>query len=94
MYLGETTNEYGTPVSKHQCHVCGLVFTVCPSAKDHPEDWNECTTPECRSYDESRDMDILFGDKEGLRCHREKFGEPIDLEAEKRRRTMTIVRDD
>lgn len=86
MYLGETVNEYGTPVSKHRCDACGHEFTVCPSAKDQAECWDECTLPECESYDESRDMDIFFGDKSGLREHRRKFNKPIDFEAERKRR--------
>lgn len=61
MRLGETLNEYGTPVVKYRCESCGEVFSVCPSPA--PEDdgqWTGCMAPTCASYDPGRDVDKWF----------------------------------
>jgi hypothetical protein len=53
------TNEYGTLVSEHVCETCGVVFTVCPAAKDETS-WRSCSSPYCESYDPDRDVDLLL----------------------------------
>lgn len=61
MFLGYTTNDYGTPVSEHKCDECGRTFTVCPIPIDPTSpSWAGCLAPECRSYDPERDVDALF----------------------------------
>ena len=55
--IGESTNEFGTPVSVHTCEDCGSEFTVCPPADDN---WGGCQVENCRSYDFNRDADRLF----------------------------------
>lgn len=64
MKTGESTNEYGTPISTHVCEDCGAEFTVCPPAG---EDWGGCLAETCISYDPKRDGDILMGLKEPVR---------------------------
>lgn len=64
-YLGETTNDYGTPESRFLCPVCGSDFTICPavsSEKMHLWENEGCGDAECDSYDPGRDVDRLFGD--------------------------------
>jgi len=56
--IGETVNEYGTPVSQHFCEDCQTEFTVCPPAGD---DWGGCLSEECDSYDIHRDIDLVWG---------------------------------
>lgn len=90
-FIREDVNEYGTPVSVMECETCGMEFTVCPSVSD-PSKWPDCTAPECASYDESRDIDIMFGDRSGLEKNREKFNRPVSMEAFKDRKTMKIWR--
>ena len=59
--IGETLNEYGTPVAKYRCESCGEVFSVCPSpTPDEDEQWRGCLWDGCDSYDESRDIDNWF----------------------------------
>jgi hypothetical protein len=52
-------NEYGTPVSVHHCPVCGHRYTVCPPSPGEGS-IAPCATPECASYDPSRDARIYF----------------------------------
>lgn len=64
-------NEYGTPVSVHECEVCGREYTLCPPT------WPDTTCGEpgvCSSYDPSRDPtcffapddpDLIEGDRDG-----------------------------
>lgn len=61
MYIKESKNEYGTPISVFKCDFCGQEFTVCPAIK--PEDrksWNGCGAPDCESYDPARDVSRYF----------------------------------
>lgn len=61
MRLRETTNEYGTSVVEYRCETCSETFTVCPAPTVEQDDqWSGCTTPECASYDEARDVDKWF----------------------------------
>lgn len=62
MYLNDSVNEYGTPVSIHVCDDCENEFTVCPPSDDS---WGGCLSEECESYDINRDVDALlfFGGK-------------------------------
>lgn len=71
-YLGETTNEYGTPVSEFMCYECKQFFTVCPAVdveKRQEWDGDGCLAVDCPTYDPARDADFLF--EMGL-CVREK----------------------
>lgn len=61
MYLGLSTNEYGTPVSRHICDTCGKEYTVCPAIPPkRAADWDGCLSVHCPTYDMSRDADLLF----------------------------------
>lgn len=61
MIVGKTLNEYGTPVSEIVCDDCGKYVTVCPAVPPEKHDqWGSCLTPECPSYDITRDADIWF----------------------------------
>jgi hypothetical protein len=56
VHRGFDKNEYGTEISLHTCDVCGQDFTLTPSQKrDEP-----CGTPDCKSYDENRDVELLL----------------------------------
>ena len=55
-YLGRSTNEYGTPVSRHRCDDCGDEFTVCPESPN----FGGCLAEGCPSYDISRDIDRVW----------------------------------
>lgn len=57
MKIGESVNEFGTPISEHFCLYCWSSFTVCPPAGD---DWGGCQSPICPSYDPKRDVDRFF----------------------------------
>ena len=57
--IRDDKNEYGTPISVHQCLACGHEFTVCPAQPDGVE-FGGCQAPMCSSYDSSRDVDLLF----------------------------------
>jgi len=61
--LRDDKNEYGTPMSVHQCLVCGTEFSVIPALADGVEHGG-CTGPTCASYDSSRDVDLLFASGE------------------------------
>jgi len=65
MKLRDDTNDYGTPITVFQCEFCGVEFSVCPAVRESRLDnWRGCMTPECESYDETRDGDkILFEDR-------------------------------
>lgn len=56
MYLHNSINEYGTPVSHHTCDTCGQDFTICPADKN----WSNCLAENCASYDPHLDLDILY----------------------------------
>jgi len=60
MKTGESTNEYGTPISTHICDTCGDEFTMCPAIPDDDDRWPDCLSETCASYDPERDIDILF----------------------------------
>jgi hypothetical protein len=65
--VGESVNEYGTPVSVLRCASCGTVVSLCPVTT--PEKWGDgCLAEGCASYDVARDMDIFFDalDEHGL----------------------------
>jgi hypothetical protein len=58
--VGESVNEYGTPVSVLRCASCGAVVSICPLIKD-PDAWGDgCLADTCASYDIERDMDLFF----------------------------------
>ena len=59
MKIGESVNEFGTPVSVHRCDDCGDEFTVCPCQPDDRE-WGGCLAESCASYDMDRDVDLWF----------------------------------
>ena len=59
MKIGYATNEYGTSVTKYWCDTCGEEYTVCPSPENDDE-WNNCLSPDCPSYDSGRDIDKIF----------------------------------
>jgi hypothetical protein len=57
--IGETVNEYGTPVSVLRCATCGTVVSLCPVTT--PEKWGDgCLAEGCASYDPERDVDMFF----------------------------------
>ena len=59
--VGESVNEYGTPVSVGRCFECGGVFTVCPVIKpERRPQWLGCLAEGCPSYDPDRDVDLFF----------------------------------
>lgn len=63
MKTGMSVNEYGTPISLHICEYCQVEFTVVPAIPDDPDvlnGWRGCLTPECESYDQSRDVDAMM----------------------------------
>lgn len=90
-FIREDVNEHGAPISVMVCDTCGSDFTICPPVED-PEKFPDCTSPECASYDEERDMDILLGDREGLDRNRQKFSRPVDMQAFRFRKGLTIER--
>lgn len=62
MYVRETENEYGTPVSEFICETCGGKFTVCPAVEEDKRDnWQNCLAEECDSYDIDRDVSVIVG---------------------------------
>ena len=67
MKIGESVNEYGTPVSVHWCGSCEQEFTVCPPAGDN---WGGCLSEECDSYDIHRDIDLVW-DREDVEIVKE-----------------------
>lgn len=58
MHEGFTKNEYGTPVSKHTCDVCGYKFTVCPARPAYEN--TPCQMTWCASYSAATDVDKMF----------------------------------
>ena len=59
--IGQEFNEYGTLVTRFKCETCGNEFTVCPAVPpDKEDDWRDCLSEECESYDPTRDADKLF----------------------------------
>lgn len=63
MHLGFDYNKKGTRRSIHKCESCGTIFKVIPAIPiTKSKDWDECMTPDCESYDPSRDADKLFGE--------------------------------
>ena len=69
MKIREDVNEYGTPVSVHECTDCKNTFTVCPPADD---DWGGCQAESCPSYDLKRDADRLFDADDPRICRETK----------------------
>lgn len=71
--IGNTTNEYGTPVRRYECESCGEEFTVCPVPMSD-EGWRNCLSEDCPSYDPERDVDSLFdgSDETGRRVVKEE----------------------
>ena len=60
MKLGESVNEFGTAVSVHICETCGQEFTCCPARPDDNDNWKNCLSVDCSSYDIMRDADLAF----------------------------------
>lgn len=58
MHKGFAKNEYGTDISLHNCDVCKCDFSLCP-AQDRDD---TCGHIDCRSYDPSRDVDLLLSE--------------------------------
>jgi hypothetical protein len=58
--IGESVNEYGTPVSVHVCDTCGQGFTCCPAIPEGQPGWENCLSESCPSYDLSRDIDLAW----------------------------------
>jgi hypothetical protein len=57
--IGESVNEYGTPVSVLRCASCSAVVSLCPVST--PEKWGDgCLADTCASYDIERDVDLFF----------------------------------
>jgi len=56
--IGYEQNEYGTKLSRHKCDVCNEEFTLCPAMPEGKDD--TCGAPECASYDQARDAEVLF----------------------------------
>jgi predicted molibdopterin-dependent oxidoreductase YjgC len=59
MFIEYDKNECGTDISRYQCESCGDTFTVCPVSRVH-DNWVNCLSEDCVSYDPSRDADIIF----------------------------------
>ena len=58
--IGETVNEYGTPVSVLRCASCGAIVSICPLVRD-PASWGDgCLAEGCASYDLGRDVELFF----------------------------------
>ena len=57
---GVARNVFGTPVSVHQCEVCGHWVTLCPAVDQRDPDWQVCLSFDCASYDVERDADLTF----------------------------------
>lgn len=63
MHKGFSKNEYGTPISLHNCDVCHQDFSQCPAREQN----DTCGHPDCGSYDESRDVEKLLAGGAQLR---------------------------
>lgn len=59
MFIEYDKNESGIDISRYQCESCGGVFTVCSVSRDH-DNWVNCLSEDCVSYDPSRDADVIF----------------------------------
>lgn len=71
MHLETRPNEHDTPVAHFQCGTCGEPFTITP-APECFDDWQNCLSPQCASYDTSRDVDHLFDDGDTISFTRRK----------------------
>jgi len=60
MRVGESTNEFGTPISVHVCDACGGRFTCCPAIPAGNPHWENCLAVTCPSYDITRDIDLAW----------------------------------
>lgn len=61
-YLRQQVNEFGTSVSAFECDTCGAGYTICPEPLvEQRWMWQNCMTPECQSYDVSRDVVAIVG---------------------------------
>lgn len=64
MFIKTSPNEYGTSTSSFKCDTCGEEYTITPAPKE-VDNWQNCMSEECDSYDPKRDADVLFcSDKE------------------------------
>ena len=64
MFIRDDVNEYGTPITVHQCDTgaCRREFTVCPAVPPEIRDqWDHCMNEDCDSYEPMRDGDLYFG---------------------------------
>jgi len=70
--ISYTKNEYGIAVVHLKCKTCGVDFSICPAPKEKDLPLHEnCTAPDCESYDPERDTDVLFmTDKEFANHHK------------------------
>ncbi len=60
-HIGESVNQYGTFISIFKCKTCGDEFTVCPAVPtDALDQWTECMSESCASYDVTRDVEIFW----------------------------------
>lgn len=56
-------NKYSTPVTLLKCESCKHVFTVCLAVEEsNLDNWRGCLGVGCESYDESRDIDKVWGE--------------------------------
>ena len=60
MWISYGLNDYGTPISVHECATCKNVFTVCSAKAPEDEGWDGCMALNCGTYNRSRDANILF----------------------------------
>lgn len=63
MFLRYDHNEYGTPITVCRCDTCEQEFSLCPLVQAEALEargWGSCLSPECASYDPSRDVDRLL----------------------------------
>lgn len=61
MKIGDAFNEFGVAITVFKCEYCGNEFTVVPAVSDDKLDqWTGCLAPECKSYDQMRDVDALL----------------------------------
>ncbi|KTR79125.1 hypothetical protein J2D78_01635 [Microbacterium maritypicum] len=61
-YLRDGINDHGVPTSVHRCDSCGQEFTVTPRVLEGIRDqWNECLSEDCDSYEPMRDVDLYMG---------------------------------
>lgn len=60
MWLPDSVNKYGTPVSVLRCESCGDTVTICPVITDREAFGDGCLADHCPSYSLARDADIFF----------------------------------